>query len=274
MTNPQYGVPEIPKGLYNEKDTSILPGEDIVAYVSNKVEYVPFQGILVHIQDATFPKKGFPMPESVAAINIIKSIIKESLRFPILILFANKTKLLTSFNNIFKKTFSPYTLKEEYLCPAAYNFHNFLTSFMYSSNLTPTLGLAKEFAYNISHILEYDDAYRYRFQDIISEASLRNLQTNPRKEIMRLLSILKEREGKDNPTARKIEIALTPVLLLLLIPKYKRTFQKAAPSLILCQYDLADRYWAYLKADLYRFGGMDYDERTKNLQIPQAVKVS
>lgn len=270
-----YSVPELNKDIYQNDPSKPLGSEDILAYVSDKpLEYVPYQGIILHIQGATYPKKGFPMPESVAAINIIKTIILQLLKFPIFLLLVNKNKLLTTFNIVFDKAFSPYKLSPEYLCPTAYNFAKVVAEFLLSLGYNHPLSVS--FGYNIAHVLEYDDAYRYRLQDILSESSHEALTQNTHQEIKRLIKILETRTPKGNDVANKIKRLLTPIQLLLLIPKYRKAFQKALTPTILqgMQYDTADKYWASLKGDDYLFTGLPYEERTSGLAIPQAVKVN
>lgn len=270
-----YEVPTLNKDIYQNDPSKPLGTEDIIAYVSDRpLEYVPYQGIILHIQGATFPKKGFPMPESVAAINIIKTILLQLTKFPIFLLLVNKNKLLNTFNTIFDKAFSPYKLSPEYLCPTAYNFAQVIANFLI--NLGYEYNLSFSFGYNLAHILEYDDAYRYRLQDILSETTYELITTNPIQEIKSLITILEQRTPKGNNVAKKIRKLLDPLLLLLSIPKYKKAFIEALTSSIFIgmQYDQADKYWAQLKGDDYLFTGKTYEERTRGLEIPQAVKVN
>jgi hypothetical protein len=272
---PNYEVPTLNKDIYQNDPSKPLGTEDILAYVSDRpLEYVPYQGIILHIQGATYPKKGFPMPESVAAINIIKTILLQATKFPLTLLLVNKNKLLTTFNQVFDRTFSPYKLSPEYLCPTAYNFHKVVSNFLLELGYDITLSVS--FSYNLAHVLEYDDAYRYRLQDILSETTHEALTTNTNQEIKRLVSILEQRTPKGNDVANKIKRLLTPIQLLLLIPHYRKAFKKALTHTILkgMQYDPADKYWAQLKGDDYLFTGLPYEERTRGLAIPQAVKVN
>jgi hypothetical protein len=54
----------------------------------------------------------------------------------------------------------------------------------------------------ICAVLEFDDAYRYRFQDVLSELSYLNLHKNPIKEIKRLLNIYSSREKTEGLRGR------------------------------------------------------------------------
>lgn len=262
-----FDIPTTPRDLYQSEHTTTLGAEDIVAYVASNIEYVPWKGIIIHIEDATYPKKGFPTPEAVAAINIIKVILRECLKLKFSLLVANKNTLLNSFNIIFDKTFLPYKLKEEYLCPTAYNFYKFLQYSLIDLGITPSI--AGQTAFNIAHILEYDDAYRYRFQDLMSEFIV---EANPRQEMKRLLNIF-TRRTRDN-VSKKLAHILMLVPLLLLVPRYKKIFNNNKAFLKKCAFDEADRYWAYLKNANYDFGGEEFPQRTEGMKIPQPYKIN
>lgn len=273
----QLYVPELPKDLlkHDFSNKVLNNNEEIISYVSSKIEYVPYQGIIVHIIGATHPKKGFPMPESVAGANIMKTVLRELSRHPLatsLAVIMDKNKFFESLLMVFNKTCLAYMLKKEYLCPAAYATHRFVKHFLHN------IGVKEEFAEGagsiFAYIIEFDDAYRYRFQDIISEAHPQELIHRPNKEIPRLLNILKEREDKDNTTAIKIIKMVKPLMYALYLPTIKKAYKKAAPHLLGAAYDEGDRYWACLKGDLYKFTGKNYEERTKGLEIPKPVKVN
>lgn len=272
----QYSVPQLPKELLANDFTNQALGnnEKILSHVAEKIEHVPYQGTLCYMQGATYPKKGFPFPEKVARVNIIKTTLLEITKHPIPVTVAfllNRTKTLDSINYIFKKTCQMDVLKKHFLCPAAYATHKFMKHFLV--NLGINEYTAEGTATLFSHLLEYDDAYRYRFQDIISEADAQSFVHSPHKEIKRLLSILKEREGEGNQTARKISALVSPLTFLLLVPNIRKAYKKAAPYLLQAKYDEADRYWASLKGDAYKFTGKTYEERMKNLTQPYLVEV-
>lgn len=272
----QYHVQTISRDVYESEYSSPLGAEDILAYVTDRpVEYVPYQGALIHIVGAKYPKKGYPTPEAIVALNIVKTAVKEATRYPLQLLSVNKDKLLTSFNNTFNKAFTPYKMKEEYLCPAAYGVFQFLRLFLIRANIQPAI--ANLAAFNFAHFIEYDDAYRYRMQDIMSESTHAQITENPRKEIKRLLAIFFERtqfKVGDTP-AVKVARLLKPLMLLLFIPKYKRIFKECMTKDVFTrlQYDDADRYWASLKNEVYLFTGKTYEERTVGWEIPHPVKV-
>ena len=134
------------------------------------------------------------------------------------------------------------------------------------------LGLDPQISQTTAHILEYDDAYRYRFQDIINEADLSQLQISPRKEIKRLINIYKQRE-ENQVVKDKLEKLITPILYLLLIPKVKKAFIQAIPHIKGIRPDPADLYWMSIRND-YLFGGKTYEERSKDVPHPLTYEIT
>lgn len=247
-----------------------LIDEEVITFVAEKIEYVPFQGILIHVKDALHPKKGFPTLEAVFSINQVKSIIMESLRYlPILFLFFSKRTLLTTFNNLANKSITPHKIKEIYLCPAAYSTHLFVYTFLIKLDIPQPLALSV--ALNIAHIVEYDDAYRYRIQDIATEARIHDIKGSPRKELKRLLAIFSSRTT--DVVHLKIQRLITPLLYLLLIPKYDEAFTSAASHIKGMKYDEADWYWVCTRGDHYNFGGFTPEHRNSLVVLPQAYRI-
>ncbi len=106
-------------------------------------------------------------------------------------------------------------------------------------------------------VLEFDNAYRYRAQDLIGEYRLKE---PPRKEIKRLLELLNKRDlpEKGWSTYGKFKKLITPILWLLLIPKFKRAFKKAIEAVDLnkVRFDNNDRFhFAFWR-------GYDYEGKT------------
>jgi len=267
MQEKQFDVPVAPRDLFQNQNNSPLGNEDIVAYVASHIDYVPWKGIIIHIEDASYPKKGFPTPEAIAALNIIKALIKETLRYPLSVTITDKNKLLNSFNFIFNKTFNAYKLKEEYLCPAAYNFYLFTFNVLKDAGIRQDI--ANETAFNLAHIVEYDDAYRYRIQDLASEF---NQHAPIREETNRLLVIFKQR------TTDLLGVKLNHIIkfapMILLIPKYRTIINRYKHLIKNMEFDDADRYWAFLKDSHYDFCGQPFPERKEGLRIPQPYKVN
>lgn len=114
----------------------------------------------------------------------------------------------------------------------------------------------------IATIFEYDDAYRYRIEDIASETTKEALMKNPRKEIKRLTEIFMQRE-KTHATDMIGRISWL-LSLLLVHPRIKKAFITAVSKLNLkrLQLDNADRYHVLIRAD-YDFTGLSLEDRKR-----------
>lgn len=273
----QFAIPTPPQEAFaSHNPNTPLQGEEIISYISTKMEHVPYEGIIVHIQGATHPKRGFPTPEAVHINNIIKTLIKESLSHKYLLLLSlltSKQSLFVSFNTLHRKAFTPYLLKEEYLSPASYSLHLLIYNLLTKIRINP--GTAKTTALAIGNVLEYEDAYRYRLQDISDETTYYRLSTNPYKELTRLFHIFQERD-QTSTTAMDLTKLLRPFLFLLRIPFIRNIFLSSINNNIIngLKYTPMDKYWAQLKGDNYLFTGRTYEERTKDLVIPQAYRIT
>lgn len=245
-------------------------GETQVANESNErfiVESVEFSGpILLKIKDGMFPLKSYPSAETIWSINIIKSIIVDSLKIFIrwqfvlglLIFFSNKAlnEILVSFNRVSLKVISPYILKDKHLTFFSRELHFLLFTILFHSGIKEET--ADTTATILIHLIEYDNAYRYRLQDLFSETTKEQLQ-NPIKEIPRLIQINKERDFQVTEKIQKLGKLLT---LILRIPKFNKAYQIALKDITLAKLSFQedDIYWVCFKTD-YKWLGMTNDER-------------
>lgn len=266
-----YSLPQpAPESFENaSKQKQIADGA--VTQLLDKVEYVPMQGALVYVKGGLYPKKGFPTPESIWAINQVKIVTREAMKFPFIFLH-NKEKLLRSFNLIADKAMRPYYLKEFYLCPTASAINWIILVFLVRIGINQTV--ASNTAKILAHIFEYDDAYRYRVQDLMTLTSS-ELMKDPRREIKKLVQLHREREGVDNTVHNKVRILSKLILAVLLIPKYKKAFIEAVQGQIeRMQPDEADWYWMCMRGD-YLYGGLTYEERHRLFnQYPEQIKIT
>jgi len=142
------------------------------------------------------------------------------------------------------------------------------------------IGIKDEIAYRtglqITTIIEYDDAYKVRIQDVLNESSKEALLKNPRKELLRLVGILAKRD----PTFSNTEIdgAGTRIIktiqmasLLLYWPPIKKAFVFALENINFewLKFDEWDYYWCLNRGD-YNPLGKPFDER-KSLGVQMMV---
>lgn len=260
--------------LYDDKYTSTVKEQD-TTFMLDHVEYVPFKGVLIYIKGATYPKKGFPTPESVWAINQAKVVLREAVA-----LFTTRTfligfiltwnkkafieRMIQSYTTIAMRSMKPYLLKGTYLCLTASAVGN--TVIIFLTKLGFDQQVASELSLIVSHIFEYDDAYRYRLQDMATEMSVDILSTHRDFEIRYLMNLYREREG-NAVVVKKVERVATLLRWALRLKGVQEALQEAVkftvPSM---RYDDADWYWVSMRGD-YLFGGKTYEERYAALAV-------
>jgi len=266
-------VPQPPNELFKKDRTKGLLGERAPIYMLEKIECTLDNGIQVYRTGATYPEKGWPTPEAIYALNQVKKIIFEFMglaKNPIIaigLLLTNKTTLIKRFNAVFEKLFGTHTLKEEFFCPASRALYQFLKQALKDIGIDEEIG--KQFAYNFAHLIEYDNAYRYRAQDMMTACNFSELQKNPQKEIKRLIKLWGIRESFDSRGVTwKMERLITPLLYLLYIPKYKKALINNAKILEGMKYDEGDWYWVCMRSE-YEYGGISWEDRQVGLSRPQ-----
>ena len=226
------------------------------------------KGIFVYYQGAEYPQKGLSSPEIISSINIIKASIIELLKIRF-----NYISFFSAFDRIGMKILGQYFLKNEYrsvqmleLCRGLYHFAFYLTANDF---------LASQFSKIVSHIIEYDNAYRLRFIDIASEINKDSLIKSPKKEVFRLLSVAMIR---DRAIRNKLQAIKRALYLVLSIPSIKKAIVYAVKNIDVnnMKYDNIDKYWACLRTD-YDFMGLSNEDRRSLIHnagysIPTLVK--
>ena len=273
-----YSIPQPnPKAFLSSLNNEKVGREVCITYVKDKdEEYVPYKGILVYKGKSPHPAKGFPTVEAITAINIIKKLILISRHHVIFTLFRDKNKLLTSFNEVSMKALIPnigpqetHILQDIYLCPTAYNTK--MALYIFLSILGIKQNIAMDTATIIAHIFEYDDAYRYRIQDLASSTNFAQLSRNPQKELLRLNELFKQR--CTDVLYVKVNWVLKPLLLLFILPKVRKAFISIIPYIKGMQYDEDDLFWVHTRGDNYNFLGLTPEERHVKVTMPEAVKI-
>lgn len=228
--------------------------------------------IQLQIKDAMATWAVYASNQIMAKTNAIKSLFIESIKlltrkqFILGTLFTiarkkERLKLIQTFNRqafrIASVSDEPYYLKEWHLTQVSRELHWCI--FVFLTKLDIPEPDADRFAEIFVHLLEYDNAYRFRFQDIMTETTKDELKT-PRKAILRLIGVYKDRDLAQ--VSDKI-IRLAKLLsYAMYIPKVKHAFLEVVEGMNLenLQYQEADIYWL-CTANVYKVMGMTNEER-------------
>ena len=201
-----------------------------------RVDYA--DGIKVYLRGYVHPWKGLPSEASVNAVNIIKKLVLETLRLKVLIL--SPFKAYRAFEEIVEKVIGPHILKTQYQML----FTRELALFLENAGMSHTM------AQNLAHIFEYDSAYRFRLQDMLSNTDYNSLLLFPRQEIERLVNVV-NRSKDYKAVHEKIRKLATLLSYALLIPSIRKKFIHAVKQSTFSNFKLNedDLFWLGIRTD-------------------------
>lgn len=249
-------IPELPSEVPN--DVSAL----------ERVEEPPEGGILTYMEGQDYPYRGFPFSEMVEKIDILKKVVRgilssffHSLKrrnklqvllvafVPWLIMDTVKALIYVIYRAVERSR-----IKSNMYSQSMRELHRALSTERYGENEEHRT-LRRQIRDSVCMILEFDNAYRFRFQDIIVELDKVSLRKSPGKEIVRLLTLMQTREkGQD--------LKDTWTLLKFFIPGFLFINRKLRKDLVevLTDLDLTkvaltveDKSYCYPRKD-YHFG--------------------
>jgi hypothetical protein len=202
-------------------------------------------------------------------IENVKLLTRKQFIFGTLYTFFNTKELERFIESFNKQAFriavagdEPYFLKEKHMTPCSRELQFSIFTFLVELGIKEQT--ADRFSEIFSHILEYDNAYRYRFMDIMGETTKEDLKSS-HKAIRGLIEVIKQREN--NQCGDKYMRIAKLLHLALYIPKIKRAFLKTIEQTDITnlQPQEADLYWMCSK-NSYPFMGKTDEERMSYAQ--------
>lgn len=220
---------------YSPASVNLVQEEAKQSWEIDRIEYK--EGIKIYLKGCDFPQKGMPTPESILSVNQVKKVIK---RIHIFI------RSWTIFEELFWPIVQPFILKEEYQTPFTKEFAKFFNG---------------KSALIISHIFEYDWAYRLRLQDLFFETTKEDLIKQPYREVRRLIKLNSQRDYEENVKKFKY------IPYLFLIPSVRRKFRESLKEIEFTrlQPDEGDMFWMLQRIDYDSFG-LTFKERENMLE--------
>ena len=175
-----------------------------------RVEYG--DGIKVFLKGHPYPLKGMPTQEAMFAVDIVKKL------------------LMFKWKDAMQTALKPYLLKPEYMGPFARELRR-----MFPGKLGTT----------IATVLDYDNAYRLRIQDLCKETTKEKLLAHPFREVQRLLKI---NQRRDYPEVHFKFKRFAPFISILLCIR-RKTFRECNWDQLLP--DESDLYWLSIRTDYH-----------------------
>lgn len=246
-------------------------------HVFDRIDRPAEGGIYIYYKGMPYPKKGLPFPEAIymnditkrMTVTIAKSFISKETILPasLVLFYPWKTKvrmvnkILTNYCRMTQWIHASYAITDERLSAPCRSINLILRTFLENMGIT----IGRKFAKTIALVVEYDDMYRYRIEDIMSCTSRSRMMDNPAREIRRLGSIMRKRERTHamDITSKLFKAAS----IAFMHPKVKKAWRKTMESITDADFDglkldTADSYHALILQG-YDFMGMDLKERLK-----------
>lgn len=199
------------KVVHQMKEIPELPSEtpkDVHAL--QKVIFPETGGVLTYMEGFEQPYRGFPFFEFVDKIDVIKKISRAFLSGLYHGLKNKKWRLITLLPCIwvskvlvatgiyvFYRMVERFRIKRAIYSQPIRELHRAFSMERYNED-EKTRELRLQLRDLVCMILEFDNAYRYRFQDIIVELDQQMIRQNVVNELVRLLGLMQKREkGQD-----------------------------------------------------------------------------
>lgn len=226
-------------------------------------------GMLAHYQGRPVPNKGMTYSQATETNNVMKRIV-----IGLAMCFRPTLHPIRNFLFQFKRL-ADYLYNPHYLHTRYYNdCSRELMQFIFA--LCRRMGFGFDLSYGFARIpaqvLEGDNGYRFRVEDIASMTTKEKLLAHPRKELKQMEQLYLERELNVhgvNEVSGRVKMVFRLLRWLLLIPKFKKAFRFALVDSEFenFQLDSIDSYWANRFND-YNYGGEPQNVR----QLKQAFQ--
>jgi hypothetical protein len=254
--------------ISSSKPREQLLEQRTVVNIFERAEYPETGGVYLYFTGLKYPKKCFPFMDAINAIQMVKRITRLFLAIGWQAIFINSGRIIDEYVRLCDWQLRPiYWKDEKRYCISAGELRKFVENFLiniFSDGIPIAVRFnrAKSMAKIIANIIEWDNAYRYMMQDMMSETNSYRLYKKPRKELKRLAEIFKQRS--QSAVSEKIGHGLKIVMMALLIPKVRSAWKEALKQSTFSrlQMDDADAHHTLIMAD-YNYGGKTLEERLK-----------
>ncbi len=280
------GIEPPPDHIFKYRKNRQAPAQDLwgrtVSYAPQRAEYIEGKGNFVYYWGLDIPSKTVAPIEAINAVNGVKRLAintfrilatKEGKSLLIIPLIRGKkwrgrllNNLCVNFNHIGDTMLLPYYLEDGYYCGLAKELR------IFSRTLLVGLGVEFSVADRSAEILgmmfEYDNAYRWRVQDMLTESDIDDLIDDLPRELNRLLAIEESREMiAINDVTDKFRAGVNLIKYAWWLPSMRREMVKALKAINLenCKLEKEDIYHTLLYGD-YNVQGKKIEERMEILK--------
>ena len=245
-------------------------------YDLERAEVITGKGSRLYFKGMKFPIKGWPYKEATFVCNIVKrqtmmvalSLANKNILLPAIGFlctpFKRKVNLIENFlihyNRNADYLLHDVFLEEKYMVETSSEIRKFIRNFL--TQLGIKSEISEKTAEIFSTLIEYDDAYRYRLEDLLSETSKELMIRQPAKEIKKIIRIHTEREIIHPQVPAKFKSFAYIISFMMWNRKVQGAFIYSLKQSYFknFQLDEADIYHTLLRTD-YNVAGKSYEER-------------
>jgi hypothetical protein len=226
----------------------------------------PEYGFLAHYQGRPYPNKGMQTTGSMEANNTFKRLTIGLVQMVSL----RPSTILLQYHRLADYLYFPHYLHQRYYNDCSRELFGLVYRFF--RYLGFSFDLSYELGRDAASLLQFENGYRFRVEDIFTETTLQKLLDNPRAELKRLEQIYVSRETWNgvNSVGQSFRAIFKLLRLALLLPPIKKAFRFAlvGSEFKNFQFDTIEKYWADRFRE-YNFGGEPYGIR----QLKQQFKL-
>lgn len=264
---------QVVQGMRDFPITQTVPQVTDDASIITHVEFIPEGGVFTYLQRYEKPFRGFPFNDTVQQIDEFKKLIKiitqkffatfkkSSLwaKFKLFMSLDTMKSLGIGYLYAYHWQVRKHRLKPSMYCKSVRELHTILSN--QSRDILYNDDLREAVRDCFCMFMEFDNAYRFRMQDILIEMDKTALLANPAKEIGRLLQLMADREVAEPGKTKMAEKWKMAKELICLFLRFNQSIANDMAK-ILSRIDLKeielteeDRYYCEFRKD-YNFGFM------------------
>ena len=217
------------------------------AVLVERIDYPESGGQLTYFIDHPYPEKRVVFPEAIYCLDAVKRLLLNILRLK-LVFFKTETIKSLCWHTLRRIAFAKEY--ENKYCDSGRELMRVLRKLEVDERIIATICL----------ICEYDNAYRYRAQDLFKELDKDFFYKHPISEIIRLCKLGQSREVDENNKVKWNSFKY--IALTLLIPKVRRLAKEFVREIDLdkMKQSIEDCYWSW-HWGYYNFGGKSFEKR-------------
>lgn len=287
-TEPKIGEPTIvypPIQIFEantnpEQTRKEVPADNPLNKIALSADFPAAGGTHVYHLGDKYPVKGWPFKEAVFATNTVKRALINLIRFAgsspakyflglflLLPSFIQKKIMRRAMEEFADYTYIVFTnwnvlIKPNFMCDAGRELSRVGIA-MAGLDIT-----SQRLVKALCMILEYDDAYRYRIQDLLGEMDVEDMKKDPAKEISRLIDIAIARDphgvNEQAGTGFKFDAVRKVIPFIVRLPGVRETINTffSYADVNKMKLDEIDFYRCLIWGD-YEFGGIPFQKRVE-----------